>query len=43
MEQGVRWRGGGVTWIDVAQDNDRWRAVVNAVVNFRVHKMRGIS
>jgi hypothetical protein len=30
-------------WIDVAQDKDRWQALVNAVMNFWVHKMRGIS
>jgi hypothetical protein len=27
---------GGVEWIQVAQDRDRWRAVVNAVMNLRV-------
>jgi len=26
----------GLDWIDVAQDRDRWRAVVNAVMNLRV-------
>jgi hypothetical protein len=28
--------GGGVDWIDVAQDRDRWRALVNAVMNLQV-------
>jgi hypothetical protein len=28
--------GGGVEWIHLAQDRDRWRAVVNAVMNLQV-------
>jgi hypothetical protein len=27
---------GGMDWIELAQDN-RWRAIVNAVMNRRVH------
>jgi hypothetical protein len=26
----------GVDWIDMAQDRDMWRALVNAVMNLRV-------
>jgi hypothetical protein len=32
--QEVGWE--GVDWIDMAQDRDRWRALVTAVMNLRV-------
>jgi hypothetical protein len=32
--QQVEW--GGMDWIDLARIRDRWRAVVNAVMNFRI-------
>jgi hypothetical protein len=28
--------GGGIDWIGMAQDRDRWWALVNAVMNLRV-------
>jgi hypothetical protein len=30
----IRWD--GVDWINMAQDRDQWRALVNVVLNFRV-------
>jgi len=27
---------GGMDWIDLAQERDRWRALVNTVMNFRI-------
>jgi hypothetical protein len=32
----LAWGGGGVNWIRLAQDRDRCRAVVSAVMNLRV-------
>jgi hypothetical protein len=26
--------GGGLDWIDLAQDRDKWRALVNTVMSF---------
>jgi hypothetical protein len=39
--QEVGW--GGMDWIVMAQDRDRWRAVVSAVMDLRVPQNGGIS
>jgi hypothetical protein len=36
---------GGIDWIDLAQDREQWRALVNMVINFQdsQHIMLGSS
>ena len=34
---------GDMDWIQLAQDRLRWRALVNAIMELWVHKMREIS
>ena len=35
----IRWM--GVNWINLAQNRDRWWALVNAVINLRVLQIAG--
>ena len=39
--QELEW--GEMDGIDLTQDRDRWRALVNAVMNLRFHKIWGIA
>ena len=44
IKMNLREVGGGCgDWMELAQDTDRWRALVSTVRNIRVPKLRGIS
>ena len=35
--------GWGMDWIELAQDSDRWHALVYVLMNLQIPQMRGIS
>jgi hypothetical protein len=34
--------GWDMDWVDTARERDRWRALVNVIINLRFYKMLGI-
>jgi hypothetical protein len=36
-----KWDGGSMDWIDLAEDRDRWRTLLNAVMNLWVPQNAG--
>ena len=41
IEVNVRYMGGGGNWIDLAQSRNRWRALMNAVMNYEAPQNAG--